>query len=163
MPLQARIQFITLQAFEAAKRGDKSWRPCEGQPCIDLDIFWHAIHYLLTGDSNVAFLQSGVQVQEVSEHCEVHSPQDIAALDARLSKTTVSELMSTFDSKKFDSLGIYRGRWTVPTDVSEPYTFKVHQEIDKQNREAIQGRLVQFIAAVKHAAEKGLGFFVIIM
>src|SRR5687767_511592 len=67
--------------------------------------------------------------------------------------------MSAFDSTKFDGLGIYGGLWTVPTDVSEPYTFKVAREMDKQSKDAIQERLVLFIAVVKHAAEKGLGFF----
>jgi hypothetical protein len=105
-------------------------------------------------------LQSGVQVQEVDEHCEVHSPQDVAALHARLSNTTVSELMSAFDSTKFDALEIYGGPWAFATDASEPYTFKTAEIIDKQNKDAIQEQLAQFIAFVKYAAEKGSGFLV---
>ena len=112
----------------------------------------------------MTFLRSGVQVPpEASGHIEVHSPQDVAALDARLSKTTVSELMSTFDTSKFDELGIYRGRWAITTDASEPYTFKAAEESDKWLRAHIEGLLVQFIAFVKHAAESGLGIIVTIL
>jgi len=79
-----------------------------------------------------------------------------------LSKTTVSELMSAFDSAKFDELGIYGGQWATSTDVSEPYTFKAAEESDKWLRAHIEGLLMQFIAFVKHAAGKDLGILVVI-
>jgi hypothetical protein len=164
LPLLAKIRLITSEDFDAAKRGDvKSDRPCGDQTSVELSIFWHAIHFLLTGDADPTFLRSGVQIPQVSEHCEVHSPRDVAALDARLSKTTVSELMSNFDSTKFDALELYGGRWAFPTDVSEPYTFETAQEIDRQHRQRLQELLVRFIAFVKHAAENDLGFLVVIV
>jgi hypothetical protein len=164
LALRASFHLITSEAFEAAKSGDvKNWAPCDDQTTVELDIFWHAIHFLLTGDTSLTFLQSGVQIPQVSDHCEVHSPQDVIALDARLSKTTVSELMSTFDSAKFDGLGIYGGRWAIRTDVSEPYTFKAAEEWDKYQRGHIEELLVRFIAFVKHAAENNLGILVAIL
>ena len=165
MGLRAKIHLITSETFEAVKSGHlENSTPCEDKTSVDLDKLWHAIHFLLTGNTSMTFLRSGVQVPpEASGHIEVHSPQDVAALDARLSKTTVSELMSTFDSAKFDALEIYGGRWAFPTDVSEPYTFKTAEEIDRQNREHIQELLVRFIAIVKHAAEKDLGILVAIL
>ena len=112
----------------------------------------------------MTFLRSGVQVPpEASGHIEVHSPQDVAALDARLSKMTVSDLMSSFNAIKFDELGIYGGRWAIGTDVSEPYTIKAAEEWDKWLRAHIEGLLVQFIAFVRHAAEKDLGILVAIL
>ena len=165
MPVEGIIHVITSQDFEAACKGE-SWTLRPGEASIELNIFWHAIHYLVTGDANLTFLLTGVQIPQVSEkdaHCEVHSPQDVAALHARLSTKSAAELMSAFDSTKFDALGIYGGRWAFATDVSEPYTFKTAEVIDKLNRDDIQKLLVQFIAFVKRAAENGYGFFVTIM
>jgi Domain of unknown function (DUF1877) len=164
--LRAKIYLVRIssEGFEAAKSGDlKNFTPCWDQASVDLDIYWHAIHFLLTGDTSMTFLRSGVQILPQSEHCEVHSSQDVAALDARLSKTTVSELMSAFDSAKFDELGIYGGRWAMRTDVSEPYTFKAAEESDKISKSYIEGHLVRFIVFVKHAAENDLGIMVTIL
>jgi uncharacterized protein DUF1877 len=165
MALRANICLITSETFEAVKSGDlKKWTPCEDKTSVELETSWHAIHFLLTGDASMTFLRSGVQVPpEASGHIEVHSPRDVAALDARLSRTTISELMSAFDSAKFDELGIYGGRWAVPTDVSEPYTFKAREESDKWLRADIEGLLVQFMAFVKHAAANDLGMLVTIL
>ena len=164
MSLRANIRLITEGGFDAGKSGDlDKYTPCEDQTSVELDMNWHVIHFLLTGDTNLTFLCSGVQIPEVSGHCEVHSPQDVAALDARLSKTTVSELMLTFDTAKFDELGIYGGLWAIRTDVSEPYTFKAREESDKWQRAHIEGLLAQFIVFVKHAAANDLGMVVTIL
>src|SRR5262245_7156806 len=124
MAMHGTIHVITLQDFEAACRGE-SWKLRPGEASIELEIYFHVIHYLVTGDANLTFLLSGVQIQQVSEadaHCEVHSPKDVAALHACLSTKSTAELMSRFSSTKFDELGLYGGRWAIPTDVSEPYT-----------------------------------------
>jgi hypothetical protein len=165
MSLGGIIHVITLQDFEAACRGER-WKLRPGEASIELQTYWHVIHYLVTGDANSTFLQSGVQVQGVpveEMHCEVHSPQDVAALHARLSTKSTAELMSRFDTTKFDELGLYGGRWAIATDVSEPYTFKAREESDKWIRHEIEKVLVQFVSFVQHAAENGLGFYVAIM
>jgi Domain of unknown function (DUF1877) len=164
LPIRANIRLITGETFDAIKRGDpKNGTHCEDHTSVQLEIYWHAIHYLLTGDTTHTFLQSGVQIDEVSDHCEVHSPQDVATLHTRLCKTSVSELMSRFDPAKFDQLGIYGGRWAIPTDVSQPYTFQVAEESEKWHRAQLEKVLIQFIAFVQHAAEKNLGFVVLIL
>ena len=164
LALRATVRLITLQAFEAASRGDvKIWTPCEDQTSIELDQFWHAIHYLLTGNTNLTFLQSGVQIDQVSEHCEVHSPQDVVALHARLSRKSASGLMSRYDSAKFDELGIYPKGWAIPTDVTQPYTLKVAEEWDKYQRGHIEELVVRFVSFVQLAADKRLGFLVTIL
>src|SRR5262245_46051592 len=108
MPACGTIHVITLQDFEAACRGER-WRLRPGEASVDLEIYWHVVNYLVTGDAESTFLQSGVQMQPVSEegHFEVHSPQDVAALHARLSTKSAAELMSRFSSTKFDELGVY--------------------------------------------------------
>jgi Domain of unknown function (DUF1877) len=164
LPIQATIRLITSQTFDAVKSGDpQTGTLCEDQTSVELQIFWHAIHYLLTGDTTHTFLQSGVQLDEVSGHCEFHSPRDVATLHARLPETSVSELMSRFDLVTFDQLGIYGGRWATPTDVSEPYTFQVAEELKKWSRAQIEEVLVRFIAFVRHAAENGFGLVVLIL
>jgi Domain of unknown function (DUF1877) len=163
MALGGIIHVITLQDFEAACRGD-SWRLRPGVASVELEIYWHVIHYLVTGNANFAFLQSGVQIHDSGEGIfEVHSPQDVAALHARLSTKSAAELMSKFDTTKFDELRLYRGRWAVPTDVSEPYTFKVAEESDRWLRDEVEKVLVRFVSFVQHAAKEGMGFYVEIL
>ena len=83
MSMRGIIHVITLQDFEAACRGD-FWTLRPGEASVDLGIYWHVIHYLVTGDANSTFLHSGVQLQEVSEE-EMHCR---GALPARRSGPT---------------------------------------------------------------------------
>ena len=115
MGQRGRIALITAEffqastkaeTFEAAKNNLKNCTRCEDETSVDLDKDWHAIHFLLTGDTKWSFLNTGVQVAVVDGHYEVHSPRDVAALHARLSKTTPSALMSNFNPTKFDELKI---------------------------------------------------------
>jgi hypothetical protein len=57
--LRANIWLVTPKTFEAAKRGDwENCAPCEDKTSVDLDKDWHAIHYLLTGDTKSTFLHT---------------------------------------------------------------------------------------------------------
>ena len=165
MGLRANICLITSETFEAGKSGNPNdCVPCEDKTSVDLDKDWHAIHFLLTGDTSKTFLQTGVQIAELEGHCELHSPQDVAALHARLSKTSASELMSAFDSMKFDELGIYPRGWAKSRDVLTPLdASKADKGSDKWLRAHIEAQLVEFIALVERAAEKGLGISVAIL
>jgi hypothetical protein len=160
--LRANICLITSETFEAGKSGNPNdCLPCEDATSVDLDKDWHAIHFLLTGDTSLTFLQTGVQIAELEGHCELRSPQDVAALHARLSKTSASELMSTFDSMKFDALGIYPRRWAIRRDLFAPPD--ASRGSDKWLKAHIEGLLIEFIALVERAAEKGLGISVAIL
>jgi hypothetical protein len=162
--LRANIWLVTPKTFEAAKRGDwENCAPCEDKTSVDLDKDWHAIHYLLTGDTKSTFLHTGVQLAGVDEHYELHSPQDVAALHSRLSATSASALMSTFDAKKFDELEIYPRGWVTSIAVlTPPDAAEANAGSDKWLRAHIEDLLAQFIALVERAAQKGLGICVTI-
>jgi hypothetical protein len=162
--LRANITLITAETFEAAKNNLRNCARCEDETSVDLDKDWHAIHYLLTGDTKLTFLNTGIQVAEVDGHFEIHSPQDVAALHARLSKTSASELVSNFNSMKFDELGIYPRGWVKSRDVLAPLdASKADKGSDKWLRAHIEGLLVEFIALVERAAKKGLGILVTVL
>jgi hypothetical protein len=61
--------------------------------------------------------------------------------------------MSNFDLRKFDELGIYPRRWAI----------RAAEGSDEWLRPHIEALLVEFIALVKRAAEKGLGISVAVL
>ena len=69
---------------------------------INLDKAWHAIHYLLTGNSEHTFLLTGTQIEGVSEHCELHSPDSLRSLQLGLGSMSVAEIMSGFRCDDFN-------------------------------------------------------------
>jgi Domain of unknown function (DUF1877) len=143
--LRAHIHLVTAEAFPIANAGAEGDFPaCLDEPSVDLDKAWHAIHFLITGDTTRNFFLSGAQIAQVSEHCEVHPPRSVAALHAHLGKTSASEIMSTFDPEKLNALGIYDEAW------------------DQTSRRYIEERLVRFMAIVQRATAKGLGKLVVI-
>jgi hypothetical protein len=65
--LRANIWLITAKTFEAAKRGDwENCAPCEDKTSVDLDKDWHALHYLLTGDTKFTFLHTAFSSPELT-------------------------------------------------------------------------------------------------
>ncbi len=142
MSMTARIHLITPSAYDAAIRGDpENFQTVEH---IDLDTAWHAIHYLITGDSARTLLFSGYQV-EVSEHCEVHSPQSINSLHETLKSKKFVELMAKYQPQQFDQLDIYDGPgW------------------EKRDADFIQAHLLSFLHLVETASDKGYGFLIVI-
>ena len=101
---------------------------------LDLDKAWHAIHYLLTGDSERTFLLTGTQIEGVSEHCEVHSPDSLKSLQLRLASTSVTEIMSGFRADDFNDRNIYPGRWT---DAMAPYVAEHLERFLRKLRELV--------------------------
>jgi Domain of unknown function (DUF1877) len=113
MGLRASIHAISRASYAAALRGDMSEFDADfSVESVDLDKAWHAIHYLLTGDSELNFLLTGTQIAGVSEHCEVHSPKSLRSLQLKLASMSVPEIMSGFRVDTFNDLNIYPGGWT---------------------------------------------------
>ena len=84
MGVEASIHAISRASYAAAQRGDLSELEVDSSvEILDLDKAWHAIHYLLTGDSKLTFLLTGTQIEDVEEHCEVHSPDSIRSLQLK--------------------------------------------------------------------------------
>jgi hypothetical protein len=112
MGLRAGIHAISRATYAAALGDDSELAVASSIKSVDLDKAWHAIHYLLTGDSELTFLLTGTQIEGISEHCEVHSPDSLRSLQLRLASTSVAEIMSGFRLDDFNDRNIYPGGWT---------------------------------------------------
>ena len=105
---------------------------------VDLDKAWHAIHYLLTGDSELTFLLTGTQIEDISEDCELHSPDSLRLLQLRIASTSVAEIMSGFRCDDFNDRNIYPfpGEWT---EDAAPYVALHLERFLKKLRELVDG------------------------
>lgn len=143
MGVSCGLHLITAEAFSAALQGDlEGFDAEEGR--IDLDKAWHAISYLVTGDPDDDFLKGGVQLPEVSEHCEAHSPASIRELSAQLRAASVEPLLSGFNAEKFNNNEIYPGEW------------------DEHGAQYIRPYLERFVGLVHRAADEGKGLLVVL-
>jgi Domain of unknown function (DUF1877) len=100
-----------------------------------------------TGDSEKTLLSGGVQMKEVSEHCEAHSPEAIRALHHRLSSTSVPAIMANFDAEVFNAKEIYDGPGWDDSDWTRDY---------------IEKHLRTFISVIGQAAGQNKGILVVI-
>src|SRR5262249_23343162 len=96
------------------------------------------IHYLLTGDSQLTFLLTGTQIEGVSEHCELHSPDSLRSLQQKLASTSVAEIMSRFRLDDFNDRNIYPGGWT---EDMVPYVAQHLECFLRKLRELVDGEL----------------------
>jgi hypothetical protein len=139
MGLTAAIYAIS-RATYAAAQGDDSDELADASSIkyIDLDKAWHAIHYLLTGNSEHTFLLTGTQIEGVSEHCELHSPDSLRSLQLRLGSTSVAEIMSGFRCDDFNDRNIYPfpGEWT---EDAAPYVAQYLERFLGKLRELVDG------------------------
>ena len=113
MGVSCGLHLITGEAFSAASQGDLASFDAEERR-VDLDKAWHAISYLVTDDPDDKFLKGGVQLPDVSEHCEAHSPVSIAELSKRLRAASVESLLSGFDAQRFNESEIFDGKRSQP-------------------------------------------------
>jgi hypothetical protein len=139
MGLTAGIHAISRATYAAAQGDDSSELAVASSiKYIDLDKAWHAIHYLLTGNSEHTFLLTGTQIEGVSEHCELHSPDSLRSLQLRLGSTSVAEIMSGFRCDDFNDRNIYPcpGEWT---EDMAPYVAEHLERFLKKLREMVDG------------------------
>jgi Domain of unknown function (DUF1877) len=141
--LRATIHLITPTAYDAAMLNDHENFQVSGQS-VDLGKAWHAIHYLLTGDHKLTFLLTGKQILDVSEHCEVHSPDAIAALYEEHRGSSASDIIANFDAARFVKLGIYPDGWS------------------SLSAEYVREWLEPFLVILKRGADCNHGFLVVI-
>lgn len=121
---QARLSEIE-QVFEKA-RADPSY--------VDLDKGWHALHFLLTGDSGMEphFEEDGpserdddplfmvvmggrpLDIEMTYGPVRCFSPEDISNIVSALSEITVDDLRSRFSADEFNEADIYpnAGEWS---------------------------------------------------
>jgi hypothetical protein len=115
MGLEASIHGISRASYAAALRCDLSeFDAVSSVERLDLGKAWNAIHYLLTGDRKLNFLLRGTQIEDVSDHCEVHSPDSLRSLQLKLASMSVADIMSGFRVDDFNDRNIYPGgdEWT---------------------------------------------------
>jgi hypothetical protein len=145
MGMTAYVHQITPHAFLAIQRGDEDgFAAGVSTARADLDKTWHAIHYLLTGSSDLAFLDGGIQFPGVSEPFEAHSPETVARLCKQVEGASASTLLAKYDADDFNAREIYPGQWDeIGPDYIRPY-------------------LQQFLVVVREAAEVGDGIAVLL-
>lgn len=110
-----------------------------------LDKAWHAVHYLVTGDTELRFLTTGTQFSAVSEPCELHSAEAIRELSQSLASTTAAELMRKFDPDVFNTAKVYGAPW------------------DAGAAAYISEYLDAFLTALHSAARSRSGLFVVLL
>jgi hypothetical protein len=143
MGVSCGLHLITAEAFSAVSRGDMEGFDTE-ESRVDLDKAWHVISYLVTGDPDHDFLKGGVQLPDVSEHCEAHSPASIAELSNCLRQASAETLLSGFDADKFNASEIYPGDW------------------DERGAQYVRPYLDRFVGLVHRAADEKKGMLVVI-
>lgn len=82
MGVRATVYSISADDYVRAEKGDASFQcDCE----LELDKSWHAIHFLLTGDTELRFLADGVEVVEGGDFSvTAHSPEAVVDLGERV-------------------------------------------------------------------------------
>jgi hypothetical protein len=137
MGLTAGIHAISRATYAAALGDDSSELAVASSiESVYLDKAWHAIHYLLTGDSELTFLLTGTQIEGISEHCELHSPDSLRLLQLRIASTSVAEIMSGFRFDNFNDRNIYPGGWT---EDMAPYVAQHLERFLRKLRELVDG------------------------
>ena len=145
MGLTAGIHAISRTSYDAAIAANPTGFEVDTSvESIDLDKAWHAIHYLTTGDASLTFLLSGSQIGGVPEHCEVHAPESLKALDLELAARSLEDIMSGFRADIFAELQIYPDGW------SNDMTRYVAQHLER------------FLRKLHEIVEHGLGMLVVI-
>lgn len=141
----ATIHVIDQKAWEAAATGDfDNVDTVVAVPPVDLEKSWHAIHFILTGNTNLTFLGDGKQLEIVEEHCEAHSPKSVRKLAAVIGGRDAQELISTIDSHDPRLNQIYA--W-----VNSP-----------EFRSYLSEYLEAFLLLLQIAVDGGYGFMVVI-
>jgi len=142
MGIRATIYEISPEAYSTAALGDSNFE-LEGKG-RDLDKAWHAIHYLVTGDASLKFLKDGIQLPDVSETVEAHSPQAIAELAQQFTATSADDLLGRYNADDFNIRSIYSGVW------------------DQNEATYLRGHLIRFMEVVRDAAQRGNGILVVL-
>jgi Domain of unknown function (DUF1877) len=133
MGLSAGIYAISERSYAAALVGNsKDFVVHHAVDGLDLDKAWHAIHFAITGDASLKFLLSGIQIPGVSEHCEVHSPGSVKALERAISARSVEGIISALDPTALSELKIYPGGWS---DDSKSYVAQYMEQFSAKLRE----------------------------
>ncbi len=146
MGLRATVHLIDQNLSNM--RGEAPPEPFEvlkTPPAIDLDKSWHALHYLIPGDHFLSFLHTGWQLENVSEHCEAHSLEDVLLLNEQFASRSIANMMSRYTPEQFDQLNIYDGpgwNWEM--------------------KEYIESNLLLFRKQIDHAVRLKCGMLIVI-
>lgn len=146
MSLCSTIRLINDDSYQAVIDEDLScFDVIDGGNELELDKFWHVVSYLLTGNTENAFLKIGVQLPEVSETAEVISPEETKEINKQIQKIDLSNLQNNYSIKYLEQKDIYPGCW---------------QEVEFSEIEPYIKQSVQFI---NYAANNNYGLFITIM
>ncbi len=146
MGVSALCHAISNKNYDKALVGSNDFATSSEVAPVDLDKAWHAIHFLLTGDTRMTLLLSGSQVPFVSEHCEVHRAESIRAFYEGLKGRNADELLAGFNCQVLDDLKIYPSPgWS-----------------EELGANYVKPALLNFIDFLRVLSERNLGLMVVI-
>ena len=143
MGMSVTLHSIDKDSYKAAISGDYGAFEVMPDSSTDLDKAWHIIHYMLTGNRELKFLEDGVVLDMASEHMEVQSPEQVAKLHARFKSESPDVIVRSADWQEVKSQNIY-------------------PELDARSSEYVLTYMNIFASAVRRAATANHGLFIII-
>ena len=142
MGMSATVYLISEEAYQAAHDGDlDSFDTSLDIDPIELDKAWHAIHYLITGDTELTLLKGGA---EVVEEAYAHSPKLVAFIWKKIQEKTLEEFAASFSFDDFNKQEIYPNGW------------------DETGYDYIENYLVSFLEFIELAVSRNEGLFIVI-
>ena len=151
MGLSCTLHALSAEDAACLASGDRERNPSLVDSS-ELDDAWEAVHYLITGASDIDednprpqdFLLSGVLFEDVSEHVAVHTAEEVADFADFLRETSAADLADRFNAERMNSLNVYGGPW------------------DSSGKAYVSEYLEGFLAFVAAAAENKQGMMVVI-
>lgn len=145
MSLTATLYPISREAYSAAVAGDMDRFNTDAfSESLNIGKAWNVIHYIVTGKTDLNFLEGGHTLDTISETAEVHSPEAISSLANAIGSWSASE-------------EVKRINWSI-LQANNVYLAEGHAAII----EYIEAELDSFFDLVKNARRQDQGMFVII-
>ena len=114
-PSQLNELKLSYEAVDALICGEEGAIDAE---CLYIDKAWHAIHFLLTGETEAgkfplsfAIMDGHNILEDFIDGATYLLPEEVEAVSEALSALPDELVSSRYDSEEFSMAGIYRGPW----------------------------------------------------
>jgi len=114
-----------------------------GEP-LDVGKAWGVIDHLLLRNSNKVLFKNGHQIEIISEHAEIHSPETTKRISIELNKLLTNNVLNSLDVNELNKTDIYPEGW------------------EGESVEWVESHLAALAEFTKAAANHSNGLFVVI-